>query len=184
MLIWLWSKSIPTKWNTKCKIKSFRWNKLLRQFFTRQAIGILPTAEWGQQLVLQIKFSCQVISIYKSFFAKHRFLSKPVMMTMAISDAGPPPPVGSTVCNHSSAPTNRQATQLESKRHFVGKKTWKFWPSRSEGGNLDILIAQGKMDNWIVSSLTSGEPFGRQTNPFNIKTSGKPKWKLICCIKS
>ena len=41
------------------------------------------------------------------------------------------------------------------------------------GGKSGHFVPRGKMDNWTIPDLTSGEPSAHQTDPFNIKTSGK-----------
>ena len=91
--------------------------------------------------------------------------------------AGPCPPVGSTVCNHSSAPVNRRASthfqhsDKNSKYLGIGEK-FNIYGEMGESGH---FVPRGKMGNWTIPDLTSEEPSDHQTDPFNIKTSGKPK---------
>ena len=45
-------------------------------------------------------------------------------------------------------------------------------------GESGHFVPRGKMDNWTIPDLTSREPSDHQTDPFNIKTSGKTYQKL------
>ena len=51
-------------------------------------------------------------------------------------------------------------------------------------GESGHFVPRGKMDNWTIPDLTSGEPSDHQTDPFNIKTSGKTYQNCKFILKS
>ena len=44
-------------------------------------------------------------------------------------------------------------------------------------GESGHFVPRGKMDNWTIPDLTSGDPSDHQTDPFNIKTAAKTCFK-------